>query len=296
MAEMTTVDEYQHLIRLVRLGRQLEMSGNYNAAKLFWAAAFAQEIRESNKGLRDSRDQMLQDMDAMVEAIRERGAGDDLLTALKVAADAVKNERPIPYEKISGVHVCRACGQLVVGDQPERCPSCGGFELTFRSFPPVHYLDPMPPDVTFDALATIPTIIETFLDGLTDEEMEMTPAEGEWSIREVIGHLVGAQELISARVNKILDEDNPSLKSLTVSQLAAPAPVLTASDLFRQYKASREAMMERLRDIGPADWWRTGMHEEFGKVTLLQQAGYFAKHDHAHLTQFEQIRRAIRKE
>ena len=46
-------------------------------------------------------------------------------------------------------------------------------------------------------------------------------------------------------------------------------------------------------NVAPEDWWRTGWHEEFGAVTVLQQASYFAKHDHAHLTQIEAARRAL---
>jgi hypothetical protein len=40
-------------------------------------------------------------------------------------------------------------------------------------------------------------------------------------------------------------------------------------------------------------WLRVGEHEEFGPVTLLQQASYFARHDHSHLGQVEAIRRAL---
>jgi hypothetical protein len=41
------------------------------------------------------------------------------------------------------------------------------------------------------------------------------------------------------------------------------------------------------------DWWRTAQHEEFGSVTILQQASYFAKHERSHWPQIEAIRRAL---
>ncbi len=39
--------------------------------------------------------------------------------------------------------------------------------------------------------------------------------------------------------------------------------------------------------------WRTGHHDEFGEVTVLQQASYFAKHERSHLPQIAESRRAI---
>jgi hypothetical protein len=143
-------------------------------------------------------------------------------------------------------------------------------------------------------LAAVPDAVEDLIIGMTDKDMEIAPAEGQWCICEVLGHLVGAQELVNSRVNRILEQDNPSLKSIGVSELEQG--VVPAWDLFRQFKASRMGMVDRLSTISASDWWRTGMHEEFGQVTLLQQASYFAKHDHAHLTQIEQIRRATGKE
>ena len=38
-----------------------------------------------------------------------------------------------------------------------------------------------------------------------------------------------------------------------------------------------------------ADWWRTGRHEEFGVVSIKQQASYFAAHELTHLPQIERL-------
>ena len=290
--DTTKTNEDEYLMKLVRLGRQLEMAGFYNAAKLFWAAAFSEEMHGTNEGIHMSPEEIQRDIADAIGMMKERGASPTLIAALERGEAAVRAVRSIPFTEIGDVHVCRACGELVVGDQPERCPNCGGYELTFRTFPAVHYLEPLPPQVALEALATVPTIIEGIIGDMTEAEMNQQPSPGEWSFREVMGHLYGTQELIAFRVKKILEEDNPSLRSLGVADLA-PQENVTAQDLFQRYKFSREAMVARLRTISPADWWRTGVHEEFATVTLLQQASYFAKHDHAHLTQIEQIRRAI---
>ena len=44
-----------------------------------------------------------------------------------------------------------------------------------------------------------------------------------------------------------------------------------------------------LETIPLADWWRTGRHEEFGVVSIKQQASYFASHEWTHLPQVERL-------
>jgi len=48
-----------------------------------------------------------------------------------------------------------------------------------------------------------------------------------------------------------------------------------------------------LTEMPVEGWWRTAQHEEFGSVTILQQASYFAKHERSHLPQIAAIRRTL---
>jgi len=49
----------------------------------------------------------------------------------------------------------------------------------------------------------------------------------------------------------------------------------------------------KLEGMPLADWWRTGEHEEFGTVTLLEQVSYFTKHERDHWRQIYLIRQAL---
>jgi len=51
----------------------------------------------------------------------------------------------------------------------------------------------------------------------------------------------------------------------------------------------RKETIARLENIPLGDWWCTGQHEEFGVVTLKQQASYFASHEIAHFPQLETL-------
>lgn len=285
--------QYEKLIGLVRLARQLEMEGYYNAAKLFWAFAFSDEIRASRKGLEVSHETLERRMIEAIEDFSQRGASAGLIVTLESARQAVHERRSPTFAETPEVSVCRTCGEIAVGPVPAQCPGCGGFELTFRTFPPVHYLEPLSPTQALDALATVPPAVHRLIDGLSEDQLNQPPRPGEWSIREVLAHLLGAQELVAYRIDKMLAEDHPSLKAVG---LPVAGENLSSWELFEQFRRSREAMVSTLRGIAPLDWWRTGEHEEFSTVTILQQASYFAKHDHAHLTQIERIRRDLRIE
>lgn len=51
-----------------------------------------------------------------------------------------------------------------------------------------------------------------------------------------------------------------------------------------------KATVARLEKLPLDGWERAGVHQEFGPVTLRQQASYFAVHEITHLPQMERGR------
>ena len=58
-----------------------------------------------------------------------------------------------------------------------------------------------------------------------------------------------------------------------------------ASKLAEQIRFVRSATLTRLAGIPDAAWCRAGMHPEWGRVTVLSQAAYFARHEASHMAQ-----------
>ena len=58
-----------------------------------------------------------------------------------------------------------------------------------------------------------------------------------------------------------------------------------ASMLFDRYRELRHGTVGRLRDLDDRQWGRGGHHAEWGHVTVLSQAAYFARHVASHLAQ-----------
>jgi uncharacterized damage-inducible protein DinB len=284
---------YEHLIRLVRVARGLEAGGYYNAAKLFWAMAFSEEIRASNEqGVPLEVDDLDAEMQTALDALGAAWANRELITALQYGRQAAREDRTIPWTEIPQVSVCRTCGDIALGQVPQRCPGCGARALTFREFPPVYYLEPLSPQHVMAALVSGPSEVENAVEGLSEQQMAQSSQPGEWAIRDVLWHLLMAQSVFAGRINRMLVEDNPSLEGVAVWTIEGEEP-LSAGDILARYRDSRAATVEQLKAMSPGDWWRTARHEEFVQFTILQQASYFAKHERSHLAQIDAIRQAI---
>ncbi|MBW7883643.1 MAG: DinB family protein, partial [Caldilineaceae bacterium] len=136
-----------------------------------------------------------------------------------------------------------------------------------------------------------PLDVAALLEGLSEQAMGQAPADGGWSIRNVVSHMRDAQGVLNARVSLILEQKNPLLESMAVFEWAASEDERppTAREIFAVYQASRQETIRLLESIPLADWWRTGQHEEFGPVTLRQQVSYFASHEITHLPQIESL-------
>ncbi len=273
------VQAYDHLIRLVRIAKGLESSGIYNAAKLYWAAAFSQEIHASHhQKIPSAGDVLDREMETAITTLQATGAKPELVAALQCGRKAAKeNRRTIPRSEIPEVSVCRDCGEIILGRPSQGCPSCGARPLT--------------PEQALEALKTAPDEIEHVVSGLSEQQMAQRPRPGSWAIRDVLAHLLVAQGLLIGRVEQMLAEENPSLRSVARSRTRGRRGGIGA--LNPRPLSSFEATVSRLQKLSLQEWHRTGQHEEFGQVTILQQASYFTKHERYHLPRMESTRRAI---
>ena len=115
----------------------------------------------------------------------------------------------------------------------------------------------------------------------------------EWSAVEVVTHVKDADGVLNQRVKLLLDQDKPSLEFQAVFEWAeSRREASSISDILEAYMKSREETLQRLTDLPFANWWRRGQHQEFGEVTLLQQASYFAAHELTHVRQLNAMTEA----
>lgn len=280
------------LIRLHALARKLEEEGQYNVAKVARATAdscvrsLAYPIQISSQ-----KDDLSRQAMSLYEELAQFDLDEGLLHALKVGASAIGESRLTMFDETPHPYVCRYCGHVELEYPKNNCPRCNRQPRTFQRFPPVFWLEAMDPLETMQWLEKTPKTVKALISGMSEDDLSKQVMEGEWSIREILTHLRDAQGVLDFRVNLLIMEDDPIIESKAVFEWATSESDSPAKsiDIFETYHASRLKTLNALQDISLSDWWREGRHEEFGKVSIKQQASYFATHELTHLPQIESL-------
>lgn len=147
-----------------------------------------------------------------------------------------------------------------------------------------------------ETLGITPDRVESLARGLSAARLTRRPREGEWSMAEILNHLlVGERDVILPRLQRMRLEDAPKFPSSATSRTgfaAEPAQRDFREDLaaFRRVRSQTIAF---LKSLGPRDWQRIGTTPTRGTLTIEAYARYLAEHDLEHLAQFEATRAVI---
>lgn len=141
------------------------------------------------------------------------------------------------------------------------------------------------------ALQTNAGQLEAMVVGLDEETLQRRPAEGGWSVKEVVGHLRDAAEQYGTRFRNIATGDNPRLAAYDQDALVAEGmynsralePVL--ADLIERDNATADF----LQGLDAAAWQHMGVHEERGPTTLAGIVEDYVEHHHLHVRQITRL-------
>jgi uncharacterized damage-inducible protein DinB len=127
----------------------------------------------------------------------------------------------------------------------------------------------------FAALRTGMAKTQQLLEGLTEAQGLYRYAEGKWSIKEVIGHLIDAERIFAYRALRYARADGAELHGFDAVKLA---------DLAREFALVREANLYLFRQWNDEEWSRTGVAN--GKRMSVRALGWtIAGHEvhHRHI-------------
>lgn len=118
-----------------------------------------------------------------------------------------------------------------------------------------------------------------------------------WSARQVIHHVADSEAQSYARLRRLLAEPDPLIQGYDEAAWAA-APALGYETLPVEHAiavtaAVREASLDLVRRLGPADLDRAGRHSEAGAYSVRTWLELYAAHPSDHAAQLE---RALRGE
>jgi hypothetical protein len=274
------------LVMAHALAARLEEAGQYNIAKLLRAAAESQ-VRQAayQLDLTGEKVALAGEVMSYVGMLSKLEVDNVLITAIQNGAMRMSEGRLPLIHETPHPYVCRTCGFLTMHQPKASCPDCGAWKDTFQRFPPVYWLDAFDPYTCLEKLRQTPLEVARLLSGKDEEALNRPPEEGGWTIRNIVAHLLDAQGVLNFRVNLMLTQENSELKSLAVFDWAINDQERPASteDILATYRDSRQETLLRLESIPLADWWLTGLHQEFGSVTIRQQVSYFTLHEISHL-------------
>jgi hypothetical protein len=143
-------------------------------------------------------------------------------------------------------------------------------------------------DETTNLLRRTPEVVRALLYGLPDAWTTTPDTEGGWRPRDVVGHLITAeQDNWIARIERLLEHGTSRpFESFDRTAHVGRDDELTLDQLIDRFTELRAADLKRLAElVTDADLDRRGRHPALGEVTLRQLLSSWTVHDLDHISQ-----------
>ena len=135
-----------------------------------------------------------------------------------------------------------------------------------------------------DDAATISALVRR-----TPDERLRAVKIGDWTAKEVIGHIADAADMYAERIRRCVAEDRPALPLFDQDKIHAERHnnEADAMALSKRLQAAHTAIVQTLQHPGSRD--RIGVHAERGPVTAGWLGAYQARHSHGHVTELQPL-------
>ena len=137
-------------------------------------------------------------------------------------------------------------------------------------------------------------VVAEAITGASDAELDFSPGEGKWTIRQIVHHLADSEMTSAIRLRLLVAADRPAIAGYDQEEFARrlyyDRPIGPSLDAFR---AARETTAEILDRMSDAEWQREGTHSEVGRYTVAKWLEIYAQHAHGHADQIRNARTAF---
>jgi len=140
------------------------------------------------------------------------------------------------------------------------------------------------------SLRATPSLLRLLSADCTTEQAWNPPRPGEWSIAEVVRHLLeGDRDTFLPRLGRMRAETRPVFESTR----PAPGDRSDLTTLLDAFEAARRQAVDLLSGLDDEGWRREGVSPSRGAVTIEGYARTMAEHDTEHLRQIHDVRRVL---
>ena len=119
--------------------------------------------------------------------------------------------------------------------------------------------------------------------------LEVSPAPGKWSARDIISHLADAEIVFSFRLKQTLAEDHHVIQPFDQDLWAKSYPSCNTQLALAALSAVRAWNLALIQSVKPADLSKPVTHPERGTMTFQTIVETMAGHDRNHIKQVEAI-------
>ncbi|MGA2881075.1 MAG: DinB family protein [Bryobacteraceae bacterium] len=148
-----------------------------------------------------------------------------------------------------------------------------------------HIGDRAPLDVISETPRRLAQLVET----IGPERLEISPAPGKWSARDILSHLADSEIVFSFRLKQTLAQDHHVIQPFDQDLWAKSYPACDARLALAALSAVRAWNLALIRSVKPADLSKPVTHPERGTMTFQTIVETMAGHDRNHIKQMEAI-------
>jgi FMN phosphatase YigB (HAD superfamily) len=137
-------------------------------------------------------------------------------------------------------------------------------------------------------LNVTPAVFDSYRQNLPFDHLVKKPAPEEWSIHEVLQHLLDADNHLNlARIQKFYSEDKPFITSLDLDDLPNKQPnsAHTYQEVLTNFLSIRTDLLDLINTASAEIRDKNAVHAIFGPTTFREIIEFIAIHDRNHIQQ-----------
>jgi uncharacterized damage-inducible protein DinB len=141
------------------------------------------------------------------------------------------------------------------------------------------------------SLQSAPRIITDLIREVPSQNLKRRPSPTKWSVHEHACHISAGDAVYRSRLELMLSDPNPYIKSMLPSPDEEAGSLLNA-DLDRAldlYAKERTRLVERLKELSEADWQRTATHEAYSHYSVFIMFRDLFLHEMLHAYRIEEL-------
>lgn len=141
------------------------------------------------------------------------------------------------------------------------------------------------------ALETAPGVIIPLIREVPESILRRRPSPGTWSAYENAVHLSQSDVAFRARLDLILSEPEPFIKTIENSAEDEAGAMLEVDldESLERYVRERASLVERLKQLSPEEWHKTAVHEAFDHYSVFIMFRHLFLHEMLHAYRIEQL-------